>query len=81
MTEYQMTGKLAQAMQGDTGEALRMYLVQTFQGVINQFLDSPNNPSDVYRGMLACLRLVTNGLEGMPNAFKMMQEQEERDKP
>jgi hypothetical protein len=69
LSEYQMTRILAQAMNGDVGEALRQYLEMRFAWRLDDMLDS--NDKDGTPALQA-IRDIQRGLEGMQNTLKMM---------
>lgn len=77
MTELEMTGHLARAMNGKIGEALRMFLAGMFGSTLNDMLEG-GAKTEYNAGRLKGYREITNGLNGMENAFKMMQEQIEK---
>jgi hypothetical protein len=69
LSEYQMTRILAQAMNGDVGEALKQYLDMKFDETLNNILDVSDNDRVP---ALQSIRMIKRGLEGMQNTLSMM---------
>ena len=69
LSEYQMTRILAQAMNGDVGEALRQYIDMKFEETLNNILDVSDNDRVP---ALRAIRMMKRGLEGMQNTLSMM---------
>ena len=74
MTEKEMTFRLAKAMNGDTGKALRMFLGQKFSEAVANIAGCNGNNASFYAGVLRGQQEIALGLEGMEVAAQMMQE-------
>ncbi len=72
MTEKEMTFKIAKAMNGDTGKALRMFLGMKFAEAVENIAACNGENAAFYAGVLRGQQDIAQGLEGMEVAAQMM---------
>lgn len=74
MNERAMTAILARAMRGDIGDALRLFIGQKIGEAVNLIALCNGDNAAFLAGTLRGLQIVSQGLEGMDVADRMMGE-------
>ena len=74
MTDKEMVARLAQAMIGDTGEALRMFMGQKMAETVGLIAGCRGENAAFYAGILNGQQEIAQGLEGMIVTAQMMNE-------